>query len=69
MISYPRIKALVELQTRIKIYHSCWIAEVKRLHGLTLGPSWNRGNGNGAPPCPLPVFKAIEKALKRNGEI
>lgn len=42
---------------------TCWIAEVKRSHGMTKRIAPNRGNGKGAPPCPQNYWNAIQKAL------
>ena len=48
---------------------TCWIAEVKRKHGLTRGPAWNTGQGRGAPPCPPDSREAIECVLREYGAI
>lgn len=68
-MTYTEIKEQVRHRTGITIYHDCWVAEVKRAHGLTTRKAWNRGQGDGAPPCPPHVFRAIEQVLRRNGEI
>jgi hypothetical protein len=44
---------------------TCWIAEVKRHHGLTQRVAWNRGLGTGKRPCPPNYWSAIEKVILR----
>ena len=68
-MTYKEIINQVKRRAGIQIYHTCWVAEVKRAHGLTKRRAWNCGHGVGAPPCPLRVFKAIEQVLRRNDEI
>jgi len=68
-MTYNEIKKQVKRKSGITIHHPCWIAKVKRRHGLTRGPAWNRGQGMGAPACPQDVFRVIEEVLRDNGEI
>jgi len=42
---------------------TCWIAEVKRAHGLTRGIAPNKGRGKGSLPCPRRYWEAIESSL------
>jgi hypothetical protein len=68
-MKYSDIINEVKRRMGIRIYHTCWVAEVLRAHGLTKRIAWNRGQGMGAPPCPPQTFKAIEDVLRQNGEI
>lgn len=45
---------------------TCWIAEVKRAHGMTRGAAPNSGKGVGVPPCPRRYWEAIERAILSN---
>lgn len=69
MITYQEIMKEVKKNTGRNISHTCWIAEVKRNHGLTRGPAHNTGSGKGAPPCPSWAWEAIEHVLKNHGLI
>lgn len=69
MLTYQKIIEETEKKTRRKLYHTCWIAEVKRHYGLTRGPAHNSGIGKGAPPCPVWAWTAIEQILKKYGLI
>ena len=52
-----------ELGVKPASVKTCWIAEVKREHGLTKGPAPNGGQGRGAPPCPPRYRNAIMRCL------
>ena len=67
--TYNKINEMVHQRYGCHISHPCWIAEVKRKHGLTRGPAWNSGLGKGAPPCPPHIQEAIERILKDCGAI
>jgi len=67
--TYDDIAERVRQRYGYNISHTCWIAEVKRQHGLTRGPAWNTGKGKGSPPCPAHIFKAIEDVLREYGAI
>lgn len=66
MPTYKEIMAEAQKISGRKIYHPCWIAEVKRYYGLTKGPAHNTGTGKGAPPCPQWAWDAIEQILKNH---
>lgn len=47
-----------------KTVKSCWIADIKRKHGMTKHQSWNRIGPKPKYPCPDDVFPKLEKILK-----
>ena len=62
MPTYKQIQVSVRQSVGVTV-KTCWIAEVKREMGLTRGPAPNRGQGEGAPPCPQHYKDAIRRCM------
>jgi len=48
---------------------TCWIADIKEQHGLTVRRSWNRQGNGRANPCPETKREGIERAMRHFGMI
>ena len=56
--TYRQVIAEVQRRTG-RTVKTCWIAEVKNEMGLPTRPAWNRGRGQGSPPCPVDLKPEI----------
>jgi hypothetical protein len=70
MVTYKEIIADVKARTGKTIHHSCWIAHVKSMHGLTTRQSTNRQDPTKwVKPCPEHWIPEIEQSLLNLGMI
>ena len=68
MATYAQIREAVLREHGVKI-ETCWIADVKRAHGLTTRAAPNRIGAEPKKPCPAHVRPWIEDAMRRFGMI
>jgi hypothetical protein len=64
-MTYAEIQKLASRKLGVKpsSVSTCWIAEVKRSHGLTTRRAPNAGKGEGADKCLDEYWKAIEEVM------
>ena len=65
-LTYKQVQDCVaqELGVQPSSVSTCWIAEVKREHGLTQRQAPNAVQGRGARPCPPRYRCAIERCIE-----
>ena len=68
LATYKQIQEWVAQKYGVAV-KTCWIAEVKNIHGLTRGPAHNREGPERKHPCPIKYWDMIEDALRHFGMI
>lgn len=65
MSTYKKINDYITNQLGHRAVKTCWIADIKRKHGLTTRQAHNRISTNSVTnPCPSDKVADIESALK-----
>jgi hypothetical protein len=68
MATYRQIQELVKEAAGF-VPQTCWIADLKNQHGLTMRAAPNRKGEIRVHPCPKDKRAAIEAAMKKLGMI